>query len=235
MSIRDKASSRTEENVREMHLIDARHRTKALESASLEQIDRFRTLFHTRGERQLDTHRKEGIQADVHREEDAHLKTQLANSLTSADALRHSALYDDMLRYRRLTSDSERSATTSTPGDVQQHVAVAQGDTSSQPMSAPHVDPQRFADLLARHVSQLAISGDTSTDSDGQVLLRLAEDTLPGTDLLLSRTRDGWQLRADVGSRSSFEAIRQAAPELSRRFAERNLGTLSIDPHLHET
>src|SRR3546814_5702568 len=63
--------------------------------------------------------------------------------------------------------------------------------------------------------------------------LRMADATLPGTDLLLSRTPEGWVLRADVRSRSSFDAIREAAPELARRFAERNLGTLSIDPHFH--
>ena len=65
------------------------------------------------------------------------------------------------------------------------------------------------------------------------LLLRMADATLPGTDLLLSRTPEGWVLRADVRSRSSFDAIREAAPALARRFAERNLGTLSIDPHFH--
>jgi hypothetical protein len=88
-----------------------------------------------------------------------------------------------------------------------------------------------FAELIERHVRQLAVSG--GDDGDGKVLLRLADSTLPGTDLLLSRTADGWLLRADVRSRYSFDAILDAAPELTRRFADRNLGTLSIDPHFH--
>ncbi len=80
---------------------------------------------------------------------------------------------------------------------------------------------------------QLAVDDRAARDSDGQVLLRMADATLPGTDLLLSRTADGWALRADVRSRSSYDAIREAAPELAKRFAERNLGTLSIEPHFH--
>ena len=53
------------------------------------------------------------------------------------------------------------------------------------------------------------------------------------TDLLLSREGDGWVLRADSRSRESFDAIREAGPQLAQRFAERNLGTLTIDPHFH--
>src|SRR3546814_14098982 len=75
--------------------------------------------------------------------------------------------------------------------------------------------------------------GAAADAGDGRVLLRMADATLPGTDLLLSRTSEGWVLRADVRSRSSFDAIREAAPALARRFAERNLGTLSTDPHFH--
>jgi hypothetical protein len=81
-------------------------------------------------------------------------------------------------------------------------------------------------------VRQLAV-GEGGADGDGKVLLRLADSTLPGTDLLLSRTADGWLLRADVRSRYSFDAIRDAAPRLAERFADRDLGTLTIEPHFH--
>lgn len=94
-------------------------------------------------------------------------------------------------------------------------------------------NPAAFAELLERHVRQLAVGGGTASDHDGQVLLRLADATLPGTDLMLSKTADGWLLRADVRSRDSYDAIREAAPELARRFAERDLGELQIDPQLH--
>src|SRR3546814_17544815 len=74
---------------------------------------------------------------------------------------------------------------------------------------------------------------DVCSSDLGRVLLRMAYATLPGTDLLLSRTPEGWVLPADVRSRSSFDAIREAAPTLARRFAERNPGTLRTDPPLH--
>jgi len=82
-------------------------------------------------------------------------------------------------------------------------------------------------------VRQLAVGGNDVDERDGQVLLRMADATLPGTDLMLSKTADGWMLRADVRSRDSYDAIREAAPELARRFAERNLGVLEIDSQFH--
>ena len=107
---------------------------------------------------------------------------------------------------------------------------------AAAPVSAPlPANPAAFADLVERHVRQLAVAGgDTAGDRDGQVLLRMADATLPGTDLLLSKTADGWLLRADIRSRDSFDAIQEAAPELAKRFSERNLGTLEIDPRFHD-
>src|SRR3546814_14210608 len=88
--------------------------------------------------------------------------------------------------------------------------------------------------MVERHLKQMATDRGAAADAgDGRVLLRMAAATLPGTDLLLSRTPEGWVLRADVRSRSSFDAIRAAAPELARRFAARTLGPLSIHPHFH--
>ena len=101
-------------------------------------------------------------------------------------------------------------------------------------MPAPVGAGNAVLELIERHVRQLAVgSGTAKAQGDGQVLLRMADDTLPGTDLLLSREGDGWVLRADVRSRGSYDAIRDAAPELMRRFAERNLGALRVDPHFH--
>ncbi|WP_222564092.1 hypothetical protein [Novilysobacter antarcticus] len=108
----------------------------------------------------------------------------------------------------------------------------ASGTTSALP--APPVNSTAFAELLERHVRQLAVSEGSASTDDGHVLLRLADSTLAGTDLLLSRTSDGWLLRADVRSRDSFDAIQQAGSELSDRFAQRGLGALTIDPHLTE-
>src|SRR3546814_7306365 len=105
---------------------------------------------------------------------------------------------------------------------------MAMRDGLPQATTPTPLNPNAFADMVERHLKQMATDRGAAADAgDGRVLLRMADATLPGTDLLLSRTSEGWVLRADVRSRSSFDAIRDAAPALARRFAERNLGTLS--------
>ena len=98
---------------------------------------------------------------------------------------------------------------------------------------APMASSRSLAEMLERHVRKLAVDDAASADGDGHVLLRMSDATLPGTDLLLSKTADGWHLRADVRSRGSYDAIREAAPALAKRFAEQNLGRLEIDPHFN--
>lgn len=111
---------------------------------------------------------------------------------------------------------------------------ASQAPGTSSAVPAPPVNSSAFAELLERHVRQLAVSDNATAGEDGQVLLRMADSTLARTDLLLSRTSDGWLLRADVRSRDSFDAIRNAGSQLSERFAERGLGSLTIEPHLNE-
>ncbi|MEN1941247.1 hypothetical protein WCE39_09155 [Luteimonas sp. MJ174] len=101
-------------------------------------------------------------------------------------------------------------------------------------MPAPVGASNAVLELIERHVRQLAVGGGAGeARGDGQVLLRMSDATLPGTDLLLSREGDGWVLRADVQSRGSYDAIQDAAPELMKRFAERQLGSLRVEPHMH--
>ena len=115
---------------------------------------------------------------------------------------------------------------------MQVQAALRDGAAMAPTQAPPPMASSRsLADMLERHVRQLAVDGAASTDGDGHVLLRMSDATLPGTDLLLSRTADGWLLRADVRSRDSYDAIRDAAPALAKRFAEQNLGHLEIDPH----
>ena len=98
---------------------------------------------------------------------------------------------------------------------------------------APAADRGASAAAGAAGGASSADRGAAGGAGDGHILLRMADATLPGTDLLLSRTAEGWVLRADVRSRDSYDAIRRAAPALARRFAERDLGTLSVEPHYH--
>ncbi len=115
----------------------------------------------------------------------------------------------------------------------QAHLAVRDAVTMPQ-AATPQANPTAFAELIERHVRQLLVSqGGLDSRGEGQVMLRMSDATLPGTDLMLTRTSDGWVLRADVRSRDSFDAIRRAMPELTRRFAERHLGALTVEPHYH--
>lgn len=119
------------------------------------------------------------------------------------------------------------------PAQLWQAQHALRGDAPAA-MPAPVGASNAVVELIERHVRQLAVAGGASeADGDGQVLLRMADATLPGTDLLLARESDGWVLRAEVRSRESYDAIREAAPELMKRFAERNLGTLRVDPNFH--
>jgi len=117
---------------------------------------------------------------------------------------------------------------------MQAQSALREGAGATLPAASapPMASGKALAEMLERHVRQFAVDAAHAGGGDGQVLLRMSDATLPGTDLLLSRTADGWRLRADVRSRDSYDAIREAAPALARRFAEQNLGTLEIDPRL---
>lgn len=110
-----------------------------------------------------------------------------------------------------------------------QHLA-SQAPALATSAPPPPANPAALAQMLERHVKQLAVTEGGTREGEGQVLLRLDEGTLPGTDLMLTRTADGWLLQADVRSAESFQAIREAAGQLGERFAARGLGTLVVEP-----
>ncbi len=223
MSIeRNQSSPNVDAPARSNH--DARDATTR-ESAPREKVDAFQRLMQEKQEQQEP--RPQAGQAK-HAEAAAQLATEDAVTGRQATGERGN---DEALR--RQHDDAELSSTTLQSMDAtamyQAQMAVREGLPQAAP--AP-LNPNAFSDMVERHLKQLAADRG-SAPGDGKVLLRMADATLPGTDLLLSRTADGWLLRADVRSRSSFDAIQDAAPALARRFAERNLGTLSIDPHFH--
>lgn len=198
------------------------------EPPSREQIDRFRTLMQM----QEQAHGKGGGRDQHAQGASANANAQANNAASEHQPAPPQSYYradDDGSSYRH-HADFLPSAETAA---LLQAQAGAQANTMAATTAPAPMNPNAFAELIERHVRQLAVSAGGVGKGDGQVLLRLADATLPGTDLLLSRTADGWCLRADVRSRGSFDAIRDAAPGLARRFAERNLGTLTIDPHFH--
>lgn len=194
------------------------------EPPSRDQVDRFRALMQIKEQ----AHDK-GVKRDGHAQ-GARAQADYAASEHQPASLQPFYRADDDSNSYRHHGDFLPSAETAA---LLQAQAGAQANTMVATTAPAPLNPNAFAELLERHVRQLAVSAGGVGKGDGQVLLRLSDATLPGTDLLLSRTADGWQLRADVRSRGSFDAIRDAAPGLARRFAERNLGTLTVDPHFH--
>ncbi|MGV8931818.1 MAG: hypothetical protein ACOH1R_06855 [Luteimonas sp.] len=195
------------------------------EAAPREKIDKFQRLMQEKQEQQ-DSRPQAGTTknsqaAAQHATEDAVAGRQAMSERGNDEALRRQ--HDDV----ELSSTSLQSM----DATAMYHAQMAVRDGLPQAAPAP-LNPNAFADMVERHLKQLAAGRGVGT-GDGKVLLRMADATLPGTDLLLSRTADGWLLRADVRSRSSFDAIQDAAPALAKRFAERNLGVLSFDPHFH--
>jgi hypothetical protein len=129
---------------------------------------------------------------------------------------------------------SSQSDSSTDVASLWQAQMALRGDAGPPPTAPTPVNTQVFAELIQRHVRQMAASDSADKHSDGQVLLRMSDSTLPGTDLLLSKTATGWVLRADSRSRDSYDAIRRAAPELAKRFADSELGELVVDPHFHD-
>lgn len=233
MSVQRSESSHADNATREVDAARQRNTDKPRQEAGTELVDRFRTLMQTRGEGKDATMelRQQGrdvgelaAQADGRGE---------AAPLATDSAVRRNAGGDDQGRDGSSGGDAMKPAELAA---LMQAQVIAQQSAATMPSAAPaaQANPQALADLLERHVRQLAIGGSDDRAESGQVLLRLNDATLPGTDLLLSRTEaGGWLLRADVRSRSSYESIQQAAPQLAERFASRNLGMLQVEPHFH--
>ena len=212
--------------------------TRPREPAPREKVDDFQRLLQGKRESReprLSTQTEEARQPQqAARREGQQAPTRQQDEAAIAGHRQASERYDDgsTLRHRDDAGGMQTQQTLDPAALYQAQMAMRDG--LPQATAPTPLNPNAFADMVERHLKQMASDRGAAADAgDGRVLLRMADATLPGTDLLLSRTPEGWMLRADVRSRSSFDAIREAAPELARRFAERNLGTLSIDPHFH--
>lgn len=242
MSIDRSQSSRDAEPVQRREPAQPKPLEKT-EPPSAEQVDRFRAVMEQvrehKGKGQLEGQLAQEDPREFMRADARATEAGLAEHEADAEAARESVLSDVVDdKAQRRADDLGLSASSLPPADAsalfQAQMALRDGAMPTQ-APPPAANPQAFAELIERHVRQLAVDDAVARGDSGQVLLRMSDATLPGTDLLLSRNSngDGWTLRADVRSRSSFDAIREAAPQLAKRFAERNLGTLEIDPHFH--
>ena len=225
MSIQRTQSTQAENATREVDKPRDRPRDHVREQPKAELVDRFQTLMQNRAEAResrLQPGHDSGELAQAHAQADT-------GQVTTDQAVLRKGEHDDGGQ-QQAGGDSLQPAELAA---LYQAQVMAREVPAASPPAAPQApaSSQALADMLERHVRQLAVSPNGVDHERGQVLLRLNDSTLPGTDLLLSRTDRGWLLRADVRSRGSFDAIQQAAPQLAERFASRNLGTLEIDPH----
>lgn len=233
MSVQRTESSHADNASRGADQVRDKPADKPRQEPKTELVDRFRTLMQTRadGKEQRQDARLQGREmADAAR---ADAQGAPERSQAATDGAIHRK-HDD-----GSDAGGNQSGETLKPAELaalMQAQILTQHAPTALPAAAPqaaHTNPQALADMLERHVRQLAVGSDGTRAEQGQVLLRLNDATLPGTDLLLSKTDTGWRLRADVRSRGSFDAIQQAAPQLAERFAARNLGVLEVDPHYH--
>ncbi len=105
-------------------------------------------------------------------------------------------------------------------------------EQAAAPASATQAAPPpaaTLADLVERHVRQLLVGESTASGDANQVMLRLSDDTLPDTDLLLTRSTQGWTLRVEAGRAESARSVQQGVGQLVERFRERHLGRLDIE------
>jgi hypothetical protein len=105
----------------------------------------------------------------------------------------------------------------------------AQAFGAPPPAAAPPAPAPALAELIERHVRQMLVSETATSARGGDVLLRMSDAALPGTDIWLRRTERGWKVRADVRSRDSYDAIVAGSERLVKRFAEHGLGELDIE------
>ncbi len=241
----DRGSDALAQRALETKRADTRLQGQQRETPSAESVDRFRAALQKQSEpRQQSAAREAGGRLE---QQQAKQGDQGNKALQAAQqpgreeqqALQQSTAGNARERASRKEDSGQQSPSSRAEGSgvdmasMWQAQMALRSEAPAMPSAPTPVNTQAFAELIQRHVRQMAASDSALRDSDGQVLLRMSDATLPGTDLLLSRTADGWRLRADSRSRSSYDAIREAAPELARRFADNDLGHLEIDPQFH--
>lgn len=208
-------------------------RDKQKHDLKTEQVDRFRALLQAKSSREETHVLRKGTLKDGDLSKGNAAPTTApdrSDAQTEGAVLRRSGRQDE-----RFSGGQEQEADVLKPAELAalyQAQLVMREVHVPPPNAAPvaHANPQKLADLLERHVRQLAV-GSGGAASDKEILLRLTDSTLPGTDLMLTKTASGWKLNGQIRSLDSYLALQDAGPRLAERFAERSLGVLEIEWH----
>ncbi len=108
------------------------------------------------------------------------------------------------------------------PGQVQIQAQVSQSASTSAQRATEVVE------LLRKHVKQLAVSPKLASHGVAQAWLKLSDDLLPGTELLIEFDNGRWQVNARSDSQASIELMEQCADQLQLRFDEAGLGAIAL-------
>ncbi|TDK28946.1 hypothetical protein [Luteimonas terrae] len=233
---RNDSASRPPDQTARNREVDRQAKADAKDAPPRERVDQFRSMMQqARGD--LAGLQEEGSAAGVLQGEGGLQEGEMAEAASQQEAFKARQSLSDVVDARTFRQQHDpgfgaQSQGMESAAMLQAQMALRDGAPSASPAAAASNAGHLF-DMMEKHVRQMAVHDARDPGGDGQVLLRMADATLPGTDLLLSKSADGWVLRADSRSRDSFDAIREAGPQLARRFAEQNLGTLTIDPHYH--
>lgn len=88
-----------------------------------------------------------------------------------------------------------------------------------------------FIELMTRHVQQWLVSEPTKAGAqeDQQMFLRMSDRVLPNTQIVLTRTLGGWNLKAQSSGQESLDLVSQSSDSLVKRFSAAGLGNLQVE------
>lgn len=87
-----------------------------------------------------------------------------------------------------------------------------------------------FVDFIERHVQRfLANDSAAKGENGGQVIMKLSNALLPGTDLVLTRIAGGWNLKASTTDHKISDLLRRSTANLSERFAKKDFGFIEVE------
>ncbi|MET0327569.1 MAG: hypothetical protein ABW163_02240 [Luteimonas sp.] len=234
---RNDSASRPPDQAARNRQVDREAKADTKEAPPRERVDQFRSMLQQARGDLTGLQGESGLEGPLQGEGELQ-EGEMADMASHQEAFKARQSLSDVVDARTFRQQHDSGSGMQQPQGMesaamlQAQMALRDGAPAAAPAAAASNAGQLF-DMMQKHVRQMAVHDARDPGGDGQVLLRMADATLPGTDLMLRKSADGWVLRADSRSRESFDAIREAGPQLAKRFAEQNLGTLTIEPHYH--
>jgi hypothetical protein len=209
-----------------------------------ENVQRFRKLMDGKGSGRSDATDTDteavadasvGIGKKLSLQQDQALRELLQRQMDSADG-NAAVLSRDESESDGQSGDTQDGSPDANVGMqlIQQATQIAQYTVQQPTVAAQSAFTPALAELIERHVKQLLVPDATSRSSaqSREIMITLKDGLLPDTELWLSRTDNGWRLRADTRSADAYRSLLEGAPQLIERFASSRLGELEVDPAL---